>query len=183
MNISAVKTWAQYQVASPLYQSSMHVGSGFCFGMLPIFIAWLILFTYGGPNEHFAKVLSHGDALMVSSALAGGALMLIFKERQRESIKLAQLSGLVGILILIFSTLVFSLVNTSTALNDLLNNRLSIKLDIVHVSWLLLSVSAVYALAIQFQAERTTSLSEFRAIYTKEQITVTNSVDFSGGTR
>jgi hypothetical protein len=181
MQLAKAMTWAKFQVVQPLGESSKNIGLGLLFGMMPILIAWLILVLFGLFPAQYESALVHGDVLMIATSLAGPAMIAIFKKRDPETIGQPEIVGLLGLLLIVVCALVFAIVNTAIVSTDFLASKLTLKVDIIRVSWILLAFSTLYALYIEFHEARSGSLAVYRSVYAREQHTIEESLTFPGG--
>jgi hypothetical protein len=171
----------RFQLIQPLGQSSKSIGLGLLFGMMPIFIAWLILLMFGLFSSQYRIALIHGDVLMVATSLTGPAMIAIFRKRDPETIGQPEIAGTFGLLLIVICAVVFAVINTAIVSTDILSSRLTMKVDVIRVSWLLLAFSTLYALYIEFHDARSGSLLIYRNLYAKEQHSIEKSLTFPGG--
>jgi hypothetical protein len=181
MQVMKVMTWAKFQLVQPLGESSKTVGFGLLFGMMPILIAWLILVLFGLFSAQYKSALIHGDVLMIATSLAGPAMIAIFRKRDPETIGQPEIVGSLGLLLTVVCALVFAVVNTTIVSTDFLASKLTLKVDIIRISWMLLALSTLYALYIEFHEARSGSLIIYRTIYAKEQHSIETNLSFPGG--
>jgi hypothetical protein len=181
MQVTKVMMWARFQVIQPLGESSKTVGFGLVFGMMPILIAWLILVLFGLFSAQYKSALIHGDVLMIATSLAGPAMIAMFRKRDPETIGQPEIVGFLGLILTVACALVFAIVNTTIVSTDFLASKLTLKVDVIRISWMLLTIATLYALYIQFHEARSGSLIVYRSIYAKEQHSIEDNLGFPGG--
>ena len=183
MQIEEIWTWARFQVVQPLGRSSKSIGFGLLFGMMPILITWLVLSLFGLFATQYTIALAHGDVLMVATSLAGPAMIAIYKKRDPETIGQPDIVGTLGIILMLICAVAFAVINTAILSTELLASKLTMKMDVMRLSWVLLAVSTIYSLYVEFHGARSESLQVYRDLYTREQRGIEEKLDFPGGAR
>jgi hypothetical protein len=183
MQIEKMKTWTKFQLMQPLGRSCKSIGFGLLFGMMPILITWLVLSLLGLFTTQYPIALAHGDVLMVATSLAGPAMIAIYRKRDPETIGQPEIVGTLGIILILICAVAFAVINTAILSTELLASKLTMKMDVVRLSWFLLAVSTVYALYVEFHGARSESLQVYRDLYTREQRGIEEKLNFPGGAR
>jgi len=141
----------------PIYRAGIATLASLFFGLAPIFCAWIAFTVHGKFREHFASTLAHGDALMIATAIAGPAMILAFKRRQPETMIARELVALFGLALIFLSVVVYMEASSNSALDG---SPIQVG-PILNFTYVLLSLSSLYALFISYLDERSSSLREF----------------------
>lgn len=180
MQLAEIKTWTRFQLIQPLGHSSKSISLALLFGMSPILIAWLVLLLFGLFPSQYTTPLMHGDVLMVATSLVGPAMIAIYRKRDPETIGQPELAGVLGLILIVICAVDFAAINIAAVSTEFLANKLTIKVNIIHVSWLLLGISTLYALYVEFHDARSGSLQVYRSLYAREQHAIEDSLNFPG---
>lgn len=148
----------------PLYHASVTTFAGLLFGLLPLWISWILLLLRGEFQSKYVPTLSKGDVLMVACALAGSALVLGFRKRDPETLPLQEVFGVLGIGLVLFCAIVS--VEASPDFHIFANQfteRVVFNLTVIF-----LPLCVLYAVFMVWQSERSFALRDlasFRKAY------------------
>ena len=148
----------------PLYHASVSTLAGLLFGLLPLWISWILLLLRGEFKSNYELTLSKGDVLMVACSLAGSALVLGFRKRNPETLPLQELFGVLGICLVLFCSIVS--VEASPEFH-VFTNQFTQKV-VFNLTLIFLPACGLYAVFMVWQSERSFALRDlpsFRKAY------------------
>lgn len=147
--------WLQQRIG-PFYRAWIATITALIFGLAPILCAWARFAVRGKFLEQYRGTIGNGDVLMIACSLAGPALVLAFKRRDPETMGAPQLTGLIGICVVIACIIIFLDAYPLNPLADQFEQS-----RVLIFTYILLPISVAYSLLISYWDERSTSLKEF----------------------
>ncbi|HEY1900861.1 MAG TPA: hypothetical protein VGG56_00395 [Terracidiphilus sp.] len=148
----------------PLYHASVSTTAGLLFGLLPLWISWILLLLRGEFLSKYDLTLSKGDVLMVACSLAGSALVLGFRKREPETLPMQEVFGVLGIGLVLFCSIVS--VDASPEFH-IFTNQFTQKV-VFNLTLIFLPICGLYAVFMVWQSERSLALRDlasFRRLY------------------
>jgi NAD/NADP transhydrogenase beta subunit len=138
------------------------------FGLLPILFPWGRFAFRGTFDQNYRSMLIHGDVVMVACSLLGPALVMLWRRRVPDKVKLPELLGLFGTFITMACVAIFFYASIDSTSNDAANEAVTkvIQDHVVLMTWIITPICFFYALLVAFLDELSSaSAMELRNTY------------------